>query len=438
MSARSADGLQVDNVAEAMDRGEDAVPARLTSMRLVNLLVPGLGNLHKTAFHLHEMGVLNRFIYSHALSTTPASLGLPDDRALNLPVKEYLTRGHLMMMGLGLSDRLFPVYNGFWERGVLWRWQPASVVHMLLWGAGGRVLARVRSEGSTTLGLVANAHPDLFRELLAEEADRIGVKRWQAGKRLPRAVLGEVALCDHLHAESEFVRSSFAARGFPAERIHIVRPGKDLSSFYPGNAEEIMQARRKFRVLCVGAISLRKGQVHLLEAWRQLSLPDAELTLLGGISSEIEPLIRSHRMPFEHIVRVPDVRPYFVRSSVMVIPSIEDGHAHVVGEALACGIPVIATKNTGAADYIRDGVNGYVVPIASPEAIAEKLLALYRDRDLLSSLQEGARATIPVVGSWEDRARDLAALYRKIAPAGFFGREGNAKRSGTMVERTGS
>lgn len=385
--------------------------------RLANLLVPGAGNLQQLAPHLHELGVLNLFVYSHRRSTTAASLGLPEDRALNLWMKEYLTRGHLKLIGWRHSEQLFPIYNAIWQAGVLRHWRPAPVVHVLLWGAAQRVLERARREGSVTVGLIANSHPLQLQQLLAEEAVRLGIPFERAkDHRLIDAVLGEVARCDHLQAESEFTKRSYIAAGFPAERIHVVRPGKELTRFYPASDAEEQEALSRFRVLCVGAVSLRKGQVHLLEAWRRLHLPNGQLTLIGGINAEVASIVRGYDGEFEHFGRVESLRPYFVRSSVLVVPSIEDGHAHVVGEALACGIPVIATVNTGAADYIRNGVNGYIVPVASPEAIAEKLEALHRDPALLRALREGARATIATVGDWRDRARDFAALYRRIAP----------------------
>jgi glycosyltransferase involved in cell wall biosynthesis len=383
---------------------------------LANLLVPGAGNMQKLAPCLNDLGVLNFFVYSHAWSTTPASIGLPPDRAINLWPKEYLVRAHLKLLGWRYSDYLFPLYHRLWEDGVLRHWRPAPVTHVLLWGAARRVLAKARNEGGATLGLVANSHPSFLNRLLAEEGDRIGIKQSRHNRRLQQAILDEVAICEHLQAESEFVRRSYEAQGFPANRIHVVRPGKDLVRFFPQSAAEKTETDGRFRVICVGALSVRKGQIHLLEAWRRLKLANAELTLIGAMNAEMEPIVQRYAAEFTYADRVPDLRQYFVRSSVMVVPSIEDGYAHVVGEALACGIPVITTTNTGAADYIREGVNGYVVPIASPDAIAEKLLAIYNDPDLLHALQAGARATIPIIGSWRDRARDFAELYRAIAP----------------------
>jgi len=58
-------------------------------------------------------------------------------------------------------------------------------------------------------------------------------------------------------------------------------------------------------------------------------------------------------------------------ADIFVLPSLEDGFARTVTEALACGLPVISTPNTGASDLIQSGVNGEVVPIRDPQAIAD-------------------------------------------------------------------
>lgn len=384
---------------------------------LVNICIPGLGTTGGLAAPLHELGLLRKFYYSHARWTTPASLGVPDDRARNLWMKEYLTRGHLRFIGWHFADTGIPIYYRFWEHGVLRDWEPAPVAHVLLWGAARRILARAKADGSTTLGFAVNAHPHHFVELLREEGDRLGVKAPKMLGKTHHLMMEEFALCDHLHVESEFIKKSFAARGFPSERIHVLHLGKDFTKFYPATAEEQRADDGRFRVLCVGAISLRKGQAHLLEAWKRLRLPDADLTLIGHLNPDIETIVRRYAGQFTHISRAPELRPHLIRSSVFVAPSIEDGYANVVAEALACGIPVITTTNTGAADHIRDGYNGYVVPISSPEAIAERLERIYRDRGLLEKLKEGARATIPTIGTWTERAQEFAKLYRRLTDA---------------------
>jgi glycosyltransferase involved in cell wall biosynthesis len=385
--------------------------------RLTNLLVPGVAHMRPVVPHLEAMGVLNHFYYSHNRATTPASLGLPDDRGSNLWLKEYLVRAHLRTIGWRFTDQMFPLYHALWEQQVLANWRPAPVTHLLLWGAGRKILGRAGLEGSARIGLAVNSHPRLFTDLLAAEGDRLGIAQTRKLTNLQQYIVDEVAACDYIHAESVFTRDSFIRNGFPADRVLLITTGQNLSRFYPVTEDERRVSREKFRVLCVGQIALRKGQVHLLKAWKQMNLPNAELTLIGEVNHQIEPFITPYRDQFTHLLRVPntEMRAHMATSSVLVLPTIEDGYAFVVVEALACGIPVITTANNGSADLVRDGENGFVVPAGSPEALADKLSLLHADPALLHKLQEGAMATRATIGSWQDRVQEYAVLYRRLA-----------------------
>jgi glycosyltransferase involved in cell wall biosynthesis len=78
---------------------------------------------------------------------------------------------------------------------------------------------------------------------------------------------------------------------------------------------------------------------------------------------------------------------------VLVLPSLSEGFGLVVTEALACGLPVIATSNVGASDLVCDGREGFVIPVCSAEAIADRLNALYRDRELLTHMSHNSQLT---------------------------------------------
>jgi glycosyltransferase involved in cell wall biosynthesis len=384
---------------------------------LVSLFVPGAVLFRHVATHLNDLGVLNHFYYSHAWKTTPASLGLPNDKATNLWVKEHLLRAHIRTVGWRFTDTCIPLYNRIWDQQLLNRWRPAPVAHGLLWGASMRTLAHARRNGSVTLGLVVNAHPEVSTALLAEEGERVGVRQSAKVDSVQRAILDEKDICEHLHAESHFTRDSFIAKGFPADRVHLVPPSQNTKLFYPATEGELRQKSQEFRVICVAQISLRKGQVHLLKAWRKMKLKNAKLTLVGEVNYQIAPLIKPYADEFEHIVRVPNtkLRENLIGSSIFVLPSIEDGYSFVVGEALSCGIPVITTSNNGAADLIIDGKNGYVVPASDPDALVERLQRLYENPDLLQALSVGAISQ-EGIGTWKQRALDYTDVYRRIAP----------------------
>ncbi len=76
---------------------------------------------------------------------------------------------------------------------------------------------------------------------------------------------------------------------------------------------------------------------------------------------------------------------------MLVFPSLFEGFGLVIGEAMSRGLPVITTAHTGGPDILRDGQDGFIVPIRDPEAIAARLLELHRDRELLRMMSESAR-----------------------------------------------
>jgi glycosyltransferase involved in cell wall biosynthesis len=101
-------------------------------------------------------------------------------------------------------------------------------------------------------------------------------------------------------------------------------------------------------------------------------------------------------------------------SDVLVLPSLSDAFGLVVTEALASGLPVIVTPNTGASELIEDGREGFVVPICQPDAIAEKLEMLHRDRERLVEMSRRAQLTA-ADNSWENYRANWAREMRSLA-----------------------
>jgi glycosyltransferase involved in cell wall biosynthesis len=282
-------------------------------------------------------------------------------------------------------------------------------------------MARARAEGAVVVGEPVNAHPDELRELLNEEHKRLEIEERLVADKIEQRLSDEAMRCDWLLAGSECVRKSFVRRGFPPEQTEVIPYGVDLRHFHPlSEAEKQENASGlqpgKFRVICVAQIVPRKGHVYLLEAWKQLKLPDAELLLIGRLSEHMKPVLARYEGLFKHIPRVPNdkLRHYYGASDVFAMASIEDGFGYVCAEAMGCGLPVIATVNTGGAEVLDDGINGFKVPIRSPEALAEKIALLYQDRQKLQAMGKAAEGKARRDMGWDLYAEKLCGFYRKI------------------------
>jgi alpha-maltose-1-phosphate synthase len=222
----------------------------------------------------------------------------------------------------------------------------------------------------------------------------------------------EVRLADLVLVGSNYVKDSLLNIGVDPERIAVLPYGVDTVQFRPGTTRPV----QKCRLLFAGLISQRKGIKYLLEAVKQLNLQDLELMMVGRIDGVEDGLV-PYRPYFTHVQNLPhqEVHRMFQTADVFVFPSLHEGSALVTYEALACGLPVITTENAGS--VVRDGVEGFIVPIRDVNALMEKILLLYRDSELRAKMGQRARQRAEQF-TWEDYRKRLAGLVAQVLQPG--------------------
>jgi glycosyltransferase involved in cell wall biosynthesis len=388
----------------------------------VNVGVCGIFHYRKYVGELSRRGVLGAFYYSHRRSTDAAALDIVAGDAVNLYLKEYLLRGGERALPFMPTDWLRTLAHGLWERQMLRRWRTCDVFHLMLHGTAPRALRHARAAGAITLGEPVMSHPATLQRLVEQEHELLGLPKPSRPDISTSRLLDETSNCDHLLAGSEFIRRSFVGEGFPAERTHVIPYAVDVGSFYPlTDAERARVDDGKFRVICVAQVVPRKGQHYLLDAWKRLRLSptEAELVLVGQVSPDMKGVLAKYDGLFTHKPHVPheSLRMEYGRSSVFVLPSVEDGFGYVTAEAMGCGLPVITTHNAGSADVVEDGGNGFVVAPRSPEAIAERLEQLYRDTERRRAMGARSLEMSRNLHGWKHYVDRLVDLYAQITNA---------------------
>ena len=146
--------------------------------------------------------------------------------------------------------------------------------------------------------------------------------------------------------------------------------------------------RGPLRVLFVGSLGQRKGLSYALNAVKQLG-SQVSLTLIGRRSTKDCPQLNSAISNHNWIETLPhhQILEQMRKHDILLLPSLFEGYALVLSEALSQGLPVIATTNSGAPESIRDGIEGYIVPIRDSIAIATKLQQLIDHPDLLLNMR---------------------------------------------------
>lgn len=198
----------------------------------------------------------------------------------------------------------------------------------------------------------------------------------------------EIAAADVVYVASQYTASTLRHSPAVPRAVHVIPYGCPPVQKNPGNERP---SGEPLRVLFVGSLSQRKGLADLLDAVDSVA-GAVTLTLIGrpvGSCPARDAALEKHRwiesLPHEAVLKE------MSQHDVLVFPSLFEGFGLVVTEALSQGLPVITTTHTCGPDVLDDGVDGFLVPVCSPESIASKLDFLAADRDRLAEMKIAAR-----------------------------------------------
>lgn len=189
----------------------------------------------------------------------------------------------------------------------------------------------------------------------------------------------EQDLADHIICGSKFVKESLIARGIDRKKISIVPLGRcpEIEECQPkSNSITFNERREELKILFAGTVELRKGIPYLLEALRLIKGKISFTCKVAGTIAIQPEQVGEYSDVCEFLGRVPRLlmSELYTWADVFVLPSICEGSAMVIYEALSWGLPIITTYNSGS--IVRDGIDGYIVPIRDSEAIASSLLTI--------------------------------------------------------------
>jgi glycosyltransferase involved in cell wall biosynthesis len=219
----------------------------------------------------------------------------------------------------------------------------------------------------------------------------------------------EIQLADRIFVPSSFVQNSLLEVGIQQDKISVIPFGAPIDYFQPQPKQD-----RRFRALFVGRVGPRKGIHYLLQAWRELKLPESEL-LLVGFNDFPNDWLERYNQEIHYIPSLPhaSLNQCYSSANVLVFPSLVEGLALVQLEAMACGIPLITTHNAGGSDIVTDGVEGFIVPIRDVEALKEKLEWCYCHPQELAQMGQAARQKAEQL-SWGLYRQRLATRVQEV------------------------
>jgi glycosyltransferase involved in cell wall biosynthesis len=378
----------------------DAIAAalHLCVMRIV-LAACGAAHLRAISRALQDRGALAGLWISDKNTT-----GIDADKyrrcwTYHLAMKPFY---HLTPTGLRekAAMALLPIW-GSWIRRQ--KTEPFDVAYAIM-GHGTELFDVAEKSGALKVLDATSSHPTSYYGFWQRECDiwcpgaRVGIPRWifaRANRELERA---DLILCP-----SKFVRESMLYNGISELKCVLNPYGVDTLQFKPRS-----EVPQKPRFICVGTICLRKGHQYLFRAFEKVRrvFKDAELVCVGGDYPDFRRERPRWEGSFTHYENIPvaQLAELLRESTAFVFSSNEEGFAKAIIEAMASGLPIIATHESGATTLVEDGVEGRIIRGRDVGQLAEVMIKVASDRDMNERMGRAAYARGAQKNSWGDYA----------------------------------
>lgn len=259
-----------------------------------------------------------------------------------------------------------------------------------------KTIRQFKSEGKKVWLEYPMIHVKEWQEIMGNEYEKwnipVALRKSLFPLKMQERMETEIALADQINVLSSFAASSFAKHDMGKKTISITEPGIDHNFYSPGE-EKI---RGKLIVLYAGRLELLKGIPYLIEAFKSLKTNFAELWLAGPVSEEIKPFLKNIPSSIKVLGSKEKIEllALYRKAHILVLPSVQESFGLVMLEAMGCGLPVIATAQTGAPDILTEGKDGFIIPDVSSFELAGKISHFLENPLLNLDMGKSARERI--------------------------------------------
>jgi glycosyltransferase involved in cell wall biosynthesis len=295
-------------------------------------------------------------------------------------------------------------------------WPDVNVVQATM-GFATELFDRAEKMGALKVVDCPNSHPTTYRGYWQRECDlwcpgeRVPIPQWVFARMNRELERADLVLCP-----SFFVRDTMILNGIAGEKCLVNPFGVNTDIFKPRTAVPV---RPKF--VAIGTISVRKGYQYLFRAFEMVKrqLPEAELVVVGDYKIDFRRERTKWEGSFTRFPSLshPELASLLQTCTAFVFPSLEEGFARVISEAMAAGLPILASYESGATTLVDDGVEGFIVRGRDPQHIAAAMVRVAKDGELCRRLGEAACQKGAVKNTWQDYGDRLLAEYaRRLNP----------------------
>lgn len=252
----------------------------------------------------------------------------------------------------------------------------------------------------------AQSGKDRYTSLLANKFFKLGVKVIFTRRQVSKSVGGPVSWfyqwgTDKIVAVSEGVKASLEKNGISSDHIKVIYNGTPPEKYEHIDEQYVAKLKEKFAIqpqeIVIGCVSRLKNQYQLIEALQLLTFPVKVIFVGIEKQPEFDQIISSYKQPhqlyFEGIVPGDKALEYYRLFTMKALPSTMEGLSQSLLEAMAMGVPVLATNAAGNPDLVKEDVNGLLFEDKNMEELAAKITKLAHDDALRNKLITAGNTT---------------------------------------------
>ena len=332
--------------------------------------------------------------------------GIRDDQIISFPIFEILSRIRILIPQQFINSYLKYISILFDYTCSLYITK--DINFFIGWSGFSKIsLLKSKKLNIRTMLERGSASIDYQKKILQKEAKKLKIK-FNFPDYFVHKELTEYEIADCINVPSQFSKKTFNKKF--KKKVFVNKYGAD-TSFFKFNNKNI----KEFIIIYVGGFSYQKGSHYLLKAIYKMSANyNIKFWHVGQIENNLKPLINKYsnsKMIFYGHKSFNKIPGYFSKASIFCIPSIHDGLALVIPQALSSGLPVICTENSGGKEYVINKFNGFIIKPYSTKEIIEKIKILYEDPSALYNMKKNIKKFKIKNLSWKNYGEKL---YQKI------------------------
>ena len=384
----------------------------------ITILVGGRFHAFELAEELEARGYLSRLITSYPKWKVTKNYSVQKNKIITSNILKELIGILLYKLNLHNLLNFFFIYLNKYFENFSSKNVDYNNTDIIIGWSGFSYKTFIKSQEYKILKICerGSSHIMFQAEILKKEYEKFNL-RIKFDERVIEKELKEYKIADYISVPSTFAKNSFLEKGTEEKKIILIPYGVELKDFFRTAKKD-----KIFRFISVGTIGIRKGSFYTLKAFDELKLPNCELLMIGNIENEFIPFKKqfnnNKKIKFIKHVNQRLLVNFYNQSDVFVISSIEDGFAMVILQALACGLPVICSANSGGSDKIEEGKHGFILNPGDINSLKEKMNFFFFNPENLINFKKNVNNLSPEL-SWKIYGNTIEQKYKDLLKKNF-------------------